>query len=114
MPLRWIAGHLMFYFLVLFLEMWLTGATSLQGTALAQVQHLMQPALTTDVDVITNIANTLAGCGAGLVLFVNSLFCWSDAVWQGYVFYFWLFLIVPESVALQVGLLFAIRGTPCS
>ena len=114
MKTSWIIGVMMLYLLIFAAEMMVTGGTAFNATQHSQLERLMAPTMTNQSGVVSGAVALVSNAGTYFVTFVSALFLWSPSVWTGYLVWFWLFICLPISIGMVIGVVTILRGTSSS
>ena len=110
MKSSWIVGVVMFYLLILGLEMMVTDGTLFSNAVTRNAGTLMQPEIAASGNIVTQAWAVLSNVGEYLKAVVEILFLWSPSVFAGYMIWVYWFICFPISCAMVYGVVSLIRG----
>lgn len=111
MKTSWIIGVIMFYLLILGLELMITEGTLFSNAVTRNVGTLYQPELAAQSNIVTQGIAILSQIGEYIVAVLEVLFLWSPSVFSGYMIWVYWFVCFPVACAMFFGIILSsIRG----
>jgi hypothetical protein len=106
----WIIGVMMFYLVILGLELMATGGTIFSNAVTNAAGTLLQPEIASSSNIVTQAWSVLANIGAYASAIVSVVLLWSPTVFAGYMIWFYWFICFPVACAMIYGVVTLIRG----
>lgn len=106
----WIIGVIMFYLLILGLEVMVTEGSLFSNAVTSNASTLLQPEITSQSNVIAQGLAILSNIGEYIQAAVEVVFLWSPSVFTGYMLWVYWFICFPTACAAIYGFVSLIRG----
>jgi hypothetical protein len=110
MKTSWVIGLVMFYLLILGLEMVMTGSTTFAPSVTSQQSVLTSPTIVTETNVVTQAVAFFSNLGDYISVLIPMLGLWSPTVFSGIMLWVWWFVCFPIDVGIVVTILWILRG----
>lgn len=106
----WIIGVVVFYLIILAMEMWLTGGTVFENVVTSNAGTLIQPNIVSSGSLFGQVWAILSNIGGYIAAVVKIVFLWSPTVFVGYMLWVYWFVCFPIACAMIYGVVTLLRG----
>lgn len=110
MKTSWVAGLFAVYFLVMGLEMMMSGASGLSSTVSANAEALAGSGFADQSSSVSAFAAIVTGVSAFFVTFVQTVFLYSPTLFAGSMNWIWFYFCLPLSLATIFAVVSIARG----
>jgi len=113
MKTSWIIGVVMLYLIIMGLESWATGGTTLGSSgniATSSQSTLMSPPLAESTNLFSSAWAVVTNVAFYLRDLMGIFILWSPTVFSGYLIWVWWGVCFPVDVAMVFGIVAMVRG----
>lgn len=106
----WVWGVIAFYLLILGIEMMVTGGSAFSSTGQSNLEAMMSPTLTNQSGVVAAVWSTATQVASYFITFIQAIFLWSPSIFTGYLVWLWVYICLPTTITMIIGIIIVLRG----